>query len=410
MLVLLSADPAASSQGSRDALGQGMAAESAAESSGGQWVTKPRPPACYVEQEVTTAERGQSAATNLVQRVVAGVPRASTAGPHAGEQAAHIGVDGQSVWGTTALATTTTNRRELTAARLVAGVPRASTAGPHAEEQAAHIGVDGQSVWGTTALAMTTTNRRELTAAELLKQKRAIFEEDSKVLEERIEEEQREAAKAAAIAAAIDAAVAATAAAAELKFPKDSLVTSGGLELFPPVPGQESPPAYRSRSKSGSFVTAGSSSEAARRSPEAASEVGEASRIAAEVEERWRAVKLVEEQLAAREAALKLAEQAQAQAAGQPVALPNSIHIPPHEERLQVVAAQATELAGVRRPATSSTEPEWSSCASTEGDRVMEFGEQLAAQWTVQAQEQQQELAVKVLAAQAETAERHMQG
>ena len=70
------ADPAASSQGSKNALGQGVAAESAAGSSGGQWVTKPRPPVCYVEQEVTTAERGQSAATKFVQRVVAGVPRA----------------------------------------------------------------------------------------------------------------------------------------------------------------------------------------------------------------------------------------------------------------------------------------------------------------------------------------------
>ena len=59
------------------------------------------------------------------------------------------------------------------------------------------------------------------------------------------------------------------------------------------------------------------------------------------------------------------------------------------------------------RPAEGSVEPEWSSCASSEGDRVMEFGEQLAAQWTVQAQEQQQELAEKVLAAQAESAERH---
>ena len=84
----------ASSHGSRNALGQEVAAEPVAGSSGGQWVTKPRPPACYVEQEVTTAERGQSAATNLVQRVVAGVPRASTAGPHAGEQAAHGGPDG----------------------------------------------------------------------------------------------------------------------------------------------------------------------------------------------------------------------------------------------------------------------------------------------------------------------------
>ena len=53
------ADPAASSQGPRNALGQGVVEESAAESSGGQWVTKPRPPACYVEQEVTT-QRGAS--------------------------------------------------------------------------------------------------------------------------------------------------------------------------------------------------------------------------------------------------------------------------------------------------------------------------------------------------------------
>ena len=368
-------------------MGQEVAAEPVAGSSGGQWVTKPRPPACYVEQEVTTAERGQSAATNLVQRVVAGVPRASTAGPHAGEQAAHGG------------------------------------RGP---------GLEGP-VCDTTTLE-TSTREEQSPAAEMLKEARlqrlkleAISEEESKVLEEQIEEEQREAAKASAIAAAVDAAVAATAAAAELGFPKDSLITSEGLglfppapttayhslitseglELFPPAPGQESPPAYRSRSKSGSFVTAGSSSEAARRSPEAASKLGEACRLAAEVEERWRAVKLVEEQLASREAALRSAEQAQAQAAGQPVAVPSSIHIPPHEERLQVVAAQATELAGMSRPAAGSTEPEWGSCASTEGDRVMEFGEQLAAQWTVQAQEQQQELAVKVLAAQAETAERH---
>ena len=37
----------------------------------------------------------------------------------------------------------------------------------------------------------------------------------------------------------------------------------------------------------------------------------------------------------------------------------------------------------------------------------MEFGEQLAAQWTVQAQEQQQQLAEKVLAAQAESVEKY---
>ena len=44
----------------------------------------------------------------------------------------------------------------------------------------------------------------------------------------------------------------------------------------------------------------------------------------------------------------------------------------------------------------------------TEEDKFIEFGEQLATQWTIQVQEQQQELAQKVLAAQAETAERHM--
>ncbi len=113
--------------------------------------------------------------------------------------------------------------------------------------------------------------------------------------------------------------MAATAAAEELRFPKDSLITSEGLELFPPapatayhslitreglelfppVPSQESPPAYSSQSRSGSFVTAGSSSEAAYRSPEATSESEEAGRVAAEVEERWRAVKLVEESVAA---------------------------------------------------------------------------------------------------------------
>ena len=49
------------------------------------------------------------------------------------------------------------------------------------------------------------------------------------MLEEQIEEEQREAAKASTIEAAVDASVAATAAAAELTFPKDSLIASGGL-------------------------------------------------------------------------------------------------------------------------------------------------------------------------------------
>ena len=43
--------------------------------SGGQWGTKPRPPACCVEQEVSTAERGRSVTTNCVQRVVAAVPQ-----------------------------------------------------------------------------------------------------------------------------------------------------------------------------------------------------------------------------------------------------------------------------------------------------------------------------------------------
>ena len=66
------------------------------------------------------------------------------------------------------------------------------------------------------------------------------------VLEERIEEKQREAAKALAIASAVAAAAAATG----TKFPKDSLITSGELMMFPPVPGQEPPPPYRSKSRS----------------------------------------------------------------------------------------------------------------------------------------------------------------
>ena len=378
------------SHGSRNALGQEVAAEPVAGSSGGQWVTKPRPPACYAEQEVTTAERGQSAATKSVQRVVAGVPRAcpELSATVVKEPAAHV----------------------------KPGDERQTSGGiiPTDLTPSGSIGVDGQPVCGNTTLATTTTSRRELTAAELPKQaeaerlqKRAILEEKSKLLEEQIEEMQRGAEKAAAIAAAVEAAVAATAAAEELRFPKDSLITreglglfppapatayhsvitSEGLVLFPPAPGQESPPAYRSRSRSGSFVTAGGSSEAAYRSPGATSESEVAGRVAAEVEERWRAVKLVEESLAAREAALRSAEQAEAQVTRQPV-----------------VAAQAT---GSSMSAEGSMEPEWSSCASSEGDRVIEFGEQLAAQWTVQAQQQQQELAEKVLAAQAESAERH---
>ena len=130
-----------------------------------------------------------------------------------------------------------------------------------------------------TAELLEQFKAESLTATLLLKhveaerlQNGAISEEESKLLEEQIEEKQREAAKAAAIAAAVDAAVAAAAAAAELRFPKDSLVTSEALEFFPPVPGQEPPPAYRSQSRSGSVVTAGSSSEAACRSPEATSE------------------------------------------------------------------------------------------------------------------------------------------
>ena len=72
--------------------------------------------------------------------------------------------------------------------------------------------------------------------------------------------------------------------------------------------------------------------------------------------------KLVEEQLAAREAALGIAEQVHAQAEGQQMAMLSSVHIPPHEEKLQVVAAHAPVLAGVRKQEASSMEPEWSSC------------------------------------------------
>ena len=65
---------AASSQGSRDALGQGVVAESVAETSGGQLVaaTTTVPPACYMEQEMSAAVRGQSAAAG-VSRGVKGV-------------------------------------------------------------------------------------------------------------------------------------------------------------------------------------------------------------------------------------------------------------------------------------------------------------------------------------------------
>ena len=45
----------------------------------------------------------------------------------------------------------------------------------------------------------------------------------------------------------------------------------------------------------------------------------------------------------------------------------------------QVVAAQATKLAGVRESEAGSMEPEWVSCAIMVGDRIIEFGEQLAA-------------------------------
>ena len=69
---------AASRHGSRNALGQEVAAESVAETSRGQMVAAAAtmPPDCCEEQEVSAAERDQSAATNCVQRVVAGVSRA----------------------------------------------------------------------------------------------------------------------------------------------------------------------------------------------------------------------------------------------------------------------------------------------------------------------------------------------
>ena len=41
------------------------------------------------------------------------------------------------------------------------------------------------------------------------------------------------------------------------------------------------------------------------------------------------------------------------------------------------------------------------------GDRVIKFGGQLAAQWTIQAQGQQQDWAQRVLATQTASAERH---
>ena len=167
----------ASSHGSRNALGQEVAAEPVAGSSGGQWVTKPRPPACYAEQGVTTAERGQSAATKSVQRVVAGVPRAcpELSATVVKEPAAHV----------------------------KPGDERQTSGGiiPTDLTPSGSIGVDGQPVRGNTTLATTTTSRRELTAAELPKQaeaerlqKRAIVEEKSKLLEEQIEGLRRGAA------------------------------------------------------------------------------------------------------------------------------------------------------------------------------------------------------------------------
>ena len=92
-------------------MGQGVVEESAAESSGG--LGSARPPACYVEQEVTTQEMGQPTATNLVQR-----PRASTAGPHAEEQAAHGGGCGPGLEGPVCSNTTleTSTREEQSSA------------------------------------------------------------------------------------------------------------------------------------------------------------------------------------------------------------------------------------------------------------------------------------------------------
>ena len=63
-----------------NASGQEVPAEPVAWCPGGQRVTKPGPPACHVGQEVSTAERGQSAATKRVQRAAAGVPRACPEG------------------------------------------------------------------------------------------------------------------------------------------------------------------------------------------------------------------------------------------------------------------------------------------------------------------------------------------
>ena len=51
-----------------------------------------------------------------------------------------------------------------------------------------------------------------------------------------------------------------------------------------------------------------------------------------------------------------------------------------------------------------SAEPEWASCTSTEEERRLEFGAHLVAQMTAQSQEQQDDLACKVLNAQAESA------
>ena len=171
---------AASNQGSGDVLSLEVAAESVAGTPGGPLVAAAAtvPPACYEEQEVSAAVRDQSAATNCVQRVAAGVSRACP---------------------------------ELNATVV--------------KEPAAHDEPDmrWQASGGNIPTDLTRIGGRELTAAELLKQveaerlqQRAISEEESKLLEEQIEKEQKKAVVASAIAAA----VVAEAASIGLAFPK----------------------------------------------------------------------------------------------------------------------------------------------------------------------------------------------
>ena len=135
------------------------------------------------------------------------------------------------------------------------------------------------------------------------------------MLEGYIEEEQKRAAMAPAIAATVAAEVASVG----LAFPEASVATQREAKE-PLAPYQECPP-YKSKSSSCSFMAAGgSNSEAACKSPEAASKLEAARRVAAETEEQWRAVELLGEQLTNLKASLQAEEQVRARTAAQQAA------------------------------------------------------------------------------------------